>query len=238
MTSLSSTSLKMHERRELNFGRFIGYALDTLWKRPEGSTELQCSHGHYLTCESSWDCIADYWNGYADKYIKASTEKNLKLSCMHYNKVYIVQKYLRIFNHMLKHSGIKYSNKCHTCHRFITRGTYACQNFNCIAKLVKDIYPKYKTFRVSFNKAFQARLRRMDEEEMERYAYYDYMDEHDRYDEYDDRDRYDEYDDRDRYDDHEPHCSRCGREVEPFCKWGTFCSYNCHPDYGGAYDSD
>jgi hypothetical protein len=223
----------MNERRELNFGRFIGYAISTMSNRPDGSSELQCSHGHYLTCESSWDCIADYWNGYADKYITVSAEKNLQLTCMHYRKIYLVQKYLRVFNHMLKHSGIKYSNKCNTCSRFITRGTYVCQNFSCIAKFVKEIYPKYKAFRVKFNKKFQERLRRMEEEEMERDAYYDDMDDRARY-EYDDRnDRYDDDDD-----DCGPKCPHCRWEVEPFSKWGPFCSYSCHPDYGRSYDSD
>lgn len=229
MASLSGVPLKMHERKELNFGRFIGYAFTTLTNSLDESTKVECSHGGSLgCCERTWDCIADYWNGYADKYIKASTEKNLQHTCMSRHIFYGVKKYLRVFNHMLKHSGIKYSNKCHTCSRFITRGTYACQNFNCIAMLIKDIYPKYKAFRVKFNKKFQERLRKMEEDEMDRRDYEDYLDDRD--------DRYDRFDD---YDDYRgPRCGRCGDELEPFCKYGGFCSYGCHEDYERSYDSD
>ncbi len=233
MTAIQKVQLNMRERRELNFGRFFGYVYDTL-SSSENRSKLECKkHKLCLSCDSSWDCTSDYLNGFSEKYLETKAENNLKMSCMTRFKVVVITKYLRVFNHMLKHAGPKYTNKCHSCKRFITRGTYSCQDFSCIANFIKEIYPKYKEYRVKLDKAFQERLRKREEEEREREEYYDHLDDMD--------DRYRDYDGYDRYDNRSdcgPRCAQCGDEREPFSKWGGFCSYRCHPDYGGGYDSD
>ena len=198
----------------VNFKAYLDYAihnLDITFK--EFPTTFKPSYQTYFPAQCyCCSSTAKHSQLTCDKYdcaIKLIQEMSAKLtddkhnvlvnksstSCI--NKIY-THGLTDCISHMIRSLKIKYNKNCICCNHEIPFGLVVCRSVKCISRFILEYGEKYETFRVKYNKDYNARRIASEIE------YYGYDDRYD--DDYDDR--YDDRNDYDRYS--EPDCQCCG----------------------------